>query len=277
MTSPDIAILYPADYFDNAKADDTFEAERQIALDMGFQVATYDFDDGKVRSRIPSGAERASVSLLRGWQAPSPTYYPDVVYPLLEGLGEPLTDPEQYACLRDSERYAPLVSDLMPASENISWDEAMEPGALEGMLDAFGGRAFAKDYVKSVYGLKMIELDDDGSADGAREVLAKIREARGDAFAGGFCIKEWCDFTEQVRVFVLDGKIVLCVEHDGVWSGKVPENVPLDLPSRFYTVDMGFDSTSGRWLVVECGDAQESDCGSEGDMRALYDAIASTC
>lgn len=278
----DMLILYAADYFDHSRADDIFEHERQIAREMGFATALFDFDSGQLFS-VDGGGEldlplfEERKSLYRGWQSSSPSFYDDTVLSLLSELGSPVTSSEAYECLRSSEMYGEYVGHLMPRTINLSFDEAMDEENLRDALSELGGVAFVKDYVKSVRGLRRIELDEDGNVFRALDVLHRIAEYRGNAFAGGFCLKQWCEFDEQVRVFVISHEVGLCCEHDCAWGGGLPADIlsqVLYLPSEFYTVDLGHDSLSGNWFVVECGDGQESDCGSIEKMQEMYKKLS---
>lgn len=204
---PNMLILYTADYFDHSRADDIFEYERQIAREMGFATALFDFDSGHLFS-VDDGSEldrgedlppfEGRKSLYRGWQSSSPSFYDDTVLPLLSEFGSPVTSSQAYECLRSSEMYGKYVGHLMPKTINMSFDEAMDEENLRDVLSELGGVAFVKDYVKSVRGLRRIELNEDGSVFGALNVLHQIAEYRGNAFAGGFCLKQWCEFDEQV-------------------------------------------------------------------------------
>lgn len=83
------------------------------------------------------------------------------------------------------------------------------------------------------------------------------------------------DISEQVRLFIWYGQLVLATAHDGTWLGGIPDisSIPMDLPSIFYTIDYALSSTTGEWFIVECGDGQVSDCGNEYDAQVLYNVL----
>lgn len=272
--------LYPSDYFDPKRADDLFEAERKVALTLGHGVVLFDFDSGKQTdlvlptSYVPksSGLWRHDV-LYRGWQMP-PERYEEMLYPLMLSYGDPVTSPEQYALLHSSEGYAPHVRDLMPASMSLSYNDVQDASIIDEVFDTLGEMVFVKDYVKSVYGMSRIcRRANETWRAAVRSTLEGIHKARGADFAGGYTFKELVDFSEQVRLFVWRGEVIVACAHDGQWSGEVPDNVPTDLPSPFYTVDMAYSPTKGSWLVVECGDGQVSECEGIVEIEQMYAAL----
>lgn len=272
-------ILYPCDYFDHSIADDMFETERQIAIEMGFDVALFDYDSGRLLSvsseiddEFDCEEKKNRYAIYRGWHSSSPGFYDDVVCPLLANLGTPLTSPDEYDLARDYERYEPYLRPLLPPSITENGDEAMHDDFISSVFDELGSPVFVKDSVKSVYGLNRIGAEQ--SDDEIIAFLEDIRDSRGSSFSGYYTFKKWREYSEQVRFFVLDGKVVTAVAHGGEWSGTVSEKIPTDLPCRFYTVDMGYDSISKKWDVVECGDGQESDCEERFAMTDMYMALS---
>lgn len=267
--------VYPADYFDHTCADGFYEQERAYAHDvLGCPVVLIDFDEGHVVNtfgidNVDSSASQESV-VYRGWQV-SPERYKNEIYPLLSRFGVPITSPAQYKTLHASCGYMPYVEHTSPAFIEMDFGEAVEPANIISVFKQLGNIVFVKDYAKSVSGITCLCADN--SVKDIIKALHELRDRRGDDFAGGFVFKAWHTFTEQVRIFVVGGEPVLLVSHAGVWNGDIPDNIPTSLPSSFYTVDMGRDSISGQWLVVECGDGQVSDAEDMTSVEVLYRAL----
>lgn len=266
--------VYPADYFDSSIADGFFEEERQLALQFGAQTVCVNFDDIRLNTatfkpaidNIKQLQQENHIVVYRGWQM-LPQRYQNELYPLMQELGTPLTTPQQYETMHDTKNYEPYVRDLMPGSISMSADEAYEDNKFLDALFMLGDEVYVKDSIKSVPNCNYINKD--MLTNDIREVLENIKQSRGNDFSGTFVFKKWVDFIEQVRVFVIDGNIAACVAHDGVWSGALPYNIPCDLPSNYYTVDMGL-SSDGNWYVVECGDGQVSECEEYDNQVAMY-------
>lgn len=280
-------IFYPADSLDATCADYFFEDERQIAKSMGIRTILIDFmtgevltDDGEDRDRPSNGVENTcdsvsiqEVCVYRGWQMDR-AQYENCVIETMNAYGVPLVSADQYETTHYASEYLPLVEGLTCKKMNIAYDDAMEEDVLLDMFSKLGDRVFVKDYVKSVHNKTWVcRRYNCLPVAGAKRILNEIKESRGQQFSGGYTFKEWLDIDEQVRVFVVGNKIACCIAHDCFWGGEVPTNVPTDLPSPFYVVDMAHDATRDAWYVLECGDGQVSECEGRDNMEKLYQAL----
>lgn len=280
-------IFYPADSLDATRADYFFEDERQIAKSMGIRTILIDFMTGEVLTDDGEGHDWAGesventcdsagmqeVCVYRGWQMDR-AQYETCVIETMSAYGVPLVSPDQYETMHYASEYLLLVEDLTCKTMNIAYSDAMEEDVLLDMFSKLGDRVFVKDYVKSVRNKTWVcRRYNCLPVAGTKRILNEIKESRGHQFAGGYTFKEWLDIDEQVRVFVVGNKIACCVTHDCFWGGEVPTNVPTDLPSPFYVVDMAHDATRDAWYVLECDDGQMSECEGMGNVEKLYQAL----
>lgn len=271
-------ILYPCDYFNHSIADDIFEQERQIAESVGFETALFDFDTFElIGTRRTNPFSKNTQVVYRGWHV-SVDVYKNKLYPLLCELGQPLVSPCDYACMHTTDNYITYIQDIMLPSVSLSYNELIEaPEKLLDIASVLSGSLFVKDGVKSVYGhtrIDFVKYDKRELEVGMREI-EYIKESRGRDFTGTLIFKPFVNIDEQFRAFIINGQLGIALAHDSQWSGVIPDSLPLDLPSPFYTVDMGHNAESEEWFVVECGDGQVSDIDeSKTNIVNLYKKLA---
>ncbi len=157
-----------------------------------------------------------------------------------------------------------------------------------------------KDYVKSEKH-KWAEacfIPDTSDVQHIEKVVTRFRELRGESLEGGLVFRKFEQFkslvahsksgmplTKEFRLFVLDGKIIYWVNYweEGDYAEESP---PVELfaelasrpKSRFFSMDIA-QTTDGRWLVVELGDAQVTGIPDEAQAmdfyRKLFDGLQS--
>lgn len=266
-----MVFIYPADYFaPKQHADDFFENERILAESFGANTVLIDYDSFAITSgSLSDDTVDSEIVVYRGWQMP-PDDYENKLYPIMQRLGHPLTSPISYASLHEIDECMSHLADKMAKSVIVPYEDIYNESVLSNIFEELGNTVFVKDGTKSVYGLAKLELAEQGFAP-VIEHLELLAQQRGDAFTDSFVFKEWLDIEEQVRIFVVDGQAVVFVPHDGYWSGNIPDNIPTDLPSRFYTVDMGY--ANNQWYIIEWGDGQVSECEGTDNQQVLYNAL----
>lgn len=259
--------VYPADYFDAARADDLFEIERQIATQRYQDVVLFDFDSGKPIHGTTS-MNSSDCVIYRGWQMP-PEKYREVLYPLMQEYGRPLVSLDAYENGSLATRYAEYIGAYMLPCISVPYCDIDENVLLSVFAELDADKLFVKDDMKSVMNQTAIYKERIREAE---ELISNIQESRGYNFTGNIIFKPWVNINNQVRAFIYNGKPILLVPHDGIWDGTVPPHIPCNVPSPFYTLDMG-QIADGTWVVVECGDGQVSDIGTEIEIEILYDKL----
>ena len=138
--------LYPADYFDPSRPDETFAAEAAAFEAAGFGVSGIDknaLQGGRPRIRpLPSEGETI---VYRGWML-APEDYAALLEITSRTGAVPLTSLETYLSTHYLPNWYPLIRDLTPETVVLSLEEDLASRLRELGWERF----FIKDYVKSL-------------------------------------------------------------------------------------------------------------------------------
>ena len=290
-----IVVFFPCDYFDNARSDDIYEAERRACVLNCIPFVLVDYEAMRIVSRPSEAIAENSTALWRGWMLDDVKYA--AFCDIARSIGAaPLTTPAMYSACHRFPEYAPSLDASVPGNV-LAWD-SVPAGSMEDasfyrdFMVRIGDGAFVKDYVKSAGEEKLRFLRPDMSDADILSVVNGVRDWRGELFDGGIVVKEAAELECQMRFFLLDGEIVASGSHDenGVEAASFPRDYVSEAAQvarrvriigadgakpRFYTVDIArCASKSGRAVVVECGDGQVSEL-PEGSVESFYKKLAS--
>lgn len=165
---------------------------------------------------------------------------------------------------------------------------------IENALQVFGSKpVIIKDYVKSEkhYWNEACFIPDASNTEHARRVIDRFLELRGESLAGGLVFREFLDLDPigphpqsgmpqfvEFRLFFLDLKLVTCTPY---WDEQIStiapplhefEELAKHIQSRFFTMDIARLKT-GRWVVIELGDAQVAGLPAHLDPSTFYTRI----
>jgi hypothetical protein len=146
------------------------------------------------------------------------------------------------------------------------------------------GPAVLRDYTKSMkhYWHEAAFIPDLADATAAWKVAARLRELRGDDFAGGFVLRRFEEFTgAEVRTWWIHGVCRLVTAHPDTPDDLPPADVGLEavrplvaaLGLPFVTVDLA-RRRDGVWRVIELGDGQVSDRPASTSADTFVAALA---
>ena len=262
-------LLVPADVLRPRRADDHFADEAAAARAAGYPVGLVDHDAlaageaARAVARVPAGPATA---VYRGWMLAAAAYA-GFAAALAERDVTLRTDPEQY---RRGHELPGWYAALQPFTPATVWTVGAGRAAFDAARARLGGgAAVLRDWTKSMkhHWHEAAYVPDLADADAAWAVAARLRELRGDDFAGGFVLRRFERFTgAEVRTWWVDGVCRLVTAHpdtadrpppaDAGVPGLAPAVAGLGLP--FVTADL-VRHADGRWRVIEVGDGQVSD------------------
>lgn len=268
---------------------DRFELEADALVALGIEPswismeAVVDDDLDRALEAVPEGR---GLTVLRSWMLPEEAY--EALY---EGLAERgsylLTDPVAYAtthylpnALAYIEAHTAPTRVMDGADLDEAWGLAQELGPRPRML---------KDHVKSAkeaWPCGFVPADCDRAT--FEDICQTFIAHRGEHFERGLVIRTMLPFAplpsdgagqpcfDEYRLFFCRGRLVSAApyfESEGAQTDfSAFEWLGQRVPSPFFTADIA-RCTSGRWVVVELGDAGVSTLPPSMDPRALYEAL----
>lgn len=273
-----ITILFPSDFFDQNKPDDSFKNEYLAAIDNNINVLLYSYDifleNGKLR--LKGDTSLACRVIYRGWML-KPDKYAEL-YKKLQSIDlQLITSPSEYKRMHSfPEIYPELIEDTAPM---IVYDDP-DKIDYEQIRNSFR-KCMVKDYVKSVKGTDFPKcISTDIGEDEFRGLIRKFLSYRGELYTGGICIKEFLELklynekTNEYRVFYCDNQAVTISRNSGQpeYLPEPPEALVKkysSLNSPFYTVDYA-ETADGSWKIIEAGDGQVSGLSDFQDEVSFY-------
>lgn len=273
-----ITVLFPSDYFDTNKSDDSFIKEYRAAVENQIHVLLFSYDefleDGKLRMK---GDPSLSCAVIyRGWML-KPEKYAELYQKLQYMDLRLITSPQEYRRMHSfPEIYPELIEDTAPM---IVFEDP-EKIDYEQIRKAFR-KCMVKDFVKSVKGTDFPKcIRTDIGENEFRRLIKKFLSYRGDLYTGGICIKEFLELkrynekTNEYRVFYCNNQAITISRNSGQ-----PECLPeppealikkySNLNSPFYTVDYA-ETADGSWKIIEAGDGQVSGLSDFQDAFSFY-------
>jgi hypothetical protein len=295
-------LLVPCDVLRPRRPDAHFAAQAAAAGTVALidhDALTGGGDAAAAVARVPETDD----AVYRGWMLSSDRYA--TMSSALSGRGVTLrTSAAQYRQAHELPGWYSALEAVTPPSVWTAGDSREEFTRAAASLGA--GAAVLRDYTKSMkhYWHEAAYIPDVSDAAAAWRVASRMRELRGDDFAGGFVLRRFETFTgPEVRTWWIGGVCRLVTAHPdtpgdlphtdlpsvlaavgstgkvtdgdvlrGVELARVREAVSgLGLP--FVTADL-VRHTDGRWRVVEVGDGQVSDLPAGVPAEDLIEALA---
>lgn len=229
-------ILYPQDYFNRKKPDESFIDETQETQKL-FEIGTFYSNNNKTGDKV----------LYRGWMLSSEEYDEISIFVKQNNLFL-ITNKEQYYMAHHMNNWYEMVKDLTP--KTIFFKDVNE---LVSKLDELDwSEYFIKDSVKS---LTTTRGSIAKSKDEVIEVLKEIDAKKG--IEGVIALRKVHNFKKEseVRYFSINGDVY---SPAGVSSELAREVAKRFSHLPFISIDIIKDEDNNEWLV-EIGDGQVSD------------------
>ena len=273
-----LTVLFPSDYFEPNKPDESFISEYRAALENHINVILLSYDtfleDGKLQLKGNISTEYPVI--YRGWML-KPEKYAELYEKLQNVDLQLITTPSEYKRMHSfPEIYPELIEDTAPM---IVYDDP-EKIDYEQIRKTFR-KCMVKDYVKSVKGTDFPKcISTEIGEDEFRSLIRKFLSYRGNLYTGGICIKEFLELkrygekTNEYRVFYCNNQAITISRNSGQ-----PEYLPeppealikkySNLNSSFYTVDYA-EMEDGDWKIIEAGDGQVSGLSDFQNAESFY-------
>jgi hypothetical protein len=245
-----VRFLFPSDYFNTKKADESFEDQVVGLQNVGFKTSVISLDAlSSGASRISPPPDSREKVVYRGWMITPEDYFR--LSSVIENAdAEVFTSHHEYLATHYIPNWYPLIHDLTPETRFFSIDDDLEGGLRELGWHKF----FIKDYVKSLK-TSVGSIIEEPSA--IRTVVSEMQKFRG-SIEGGLCVRRVEDFiieTER-RYFIVDGKPFAALSGEEI--PEIVEECAKRINSQFFSVDV-VDCRDGGKRIVEIGDGQVSD------------------
>lgn len=241
-------IIYPSDYFDNAKVDEMFEAEYQAARERGLScllLSTQHLSNGKYT--FSAEIEPHVPVIWRGWMLKQDEYK-RLIDAVTQNGGDMLVSLENYLSSHHITGWYNSCHKYTPETVFLRENDALDPVVDQLKWPAY----FVKDYVKSLTTSRgSIAIN----AEEIREIIDAIKQFRGD-IEGGISLRKVEDIikTSERRYFSLKNKVY---SSDDIVPDLVVE-IAQHIRSPFFSIDMA-ENASGELRLIEIGDGQVSD------------------
>jgi hypothetical protein len=246
LQKTNILFLYPSHPLNRQQVDEQYQKEFALAADAGLSVHHFDIENILHSTIIPALDDNAFI-VYRGWMLTKEKYAQ-----LEDRFGDNLLISTENYC---EAHYLPSwYNDIK--SLTIPSIITNEEDVLEG-FKKFPGKAFMKDYVKS---LKTSKGSIVTSESDILETLSYMKFYRG-ILEGGIVLREVVELIphSETRFFIVDDKIFS--PKKDLTQHKLVEDVVLRMVAKnlpFYSVDIA-TKIDGDEVVVEIGDGQVSD------------------
>ncbi len=254
-------IIYPGDYFNANRVDETFEAECDSARKAGLKsvlLSSQSFHEGKIK--FSGSFEPGQPVIWRGWMLKEKEYR--ALHDAVSNCGaEMWVSPEYYAACHYITGWYELCRDYTP--ETIFLKESDDFSKVTSALQ--WPAWFVKDYVKS---LTTSRGSVARNAEEIQEILAGIKQFRGE-IEGGVALRKFEQLKpdSERRYFSFNHKVFAA---DDVIPDVV-QKIANDIKSPFFSIDMA-ESTAGDLRLIEIGDGQVSDI-KEWDVQRFINML----
>ena len=276
-------ILFPSDYFDINKADESFKNEYETVLESGnFETLLFSYDDWTAERKLKFDRkiDRFTDTIYRGWMM-KPEVYADFYNALKKKNIFLITEPSQYTRFHSFPNIYPKLQE--DTAKMLVYADADKIN-LQEIKNTFS-KFMIKDYVKSVKGTDFPKfIGSDMNEKDFQMLIRKFLEYRGELYTGGICIKEYLDLklydnkTNEYRVFYMNNKIATVSRNSGqpCYTPEPPKELIdkyKNLSSPFYTVDYA-ERSDGTWKIIEAGDGQVSGLSDNQNIRNFYRSMS---
>ena len=292
-------IVFCSEPFYPHKPDYAYEKEAAAALNNGFEIELFSFEDLTENNisnafRKIQPYENEEPAIYRGWMLKPAVY--EILYNELKSRNLILINsPEEYQhCHYFPESYE-IIKNYTPESIFMPYDENFNFENLHSRLAVFGDNPLImKDYVKSRKHEwnEACFISSASNREAVERTVKRFLELQGEDLNEGLVFREFVRFeplanhsksgmplTKEFRLFFLNGTLVYAAEY---WEeGDYREaNLPTDLfagiakdvKSNFFTMDIA-QKTDGSWSIVELGDAQVAGLPDKANENLFYESI----
>ena len=240
-------ILFPSDYFDINKIDESFKNEYEAVLSNGnFETVLFSYDEwiAERKMKLNHKVDTMKNAIYRGWMM-KPKVYENFYRELQKKNIQLMTLPNEYAKFHSFPNIYPELEEN--TAKMLVYDDVGKVD-LKEIKNTFS-QFMIKDYVKSVKGTDFPKcISSDIDEDEFNRLMKKFLEYRGELYTGGICIKEYLDLklygnkTNEYRVFYMNHQIATVSRNSGqpCYTAEPPKKFIekyRNLPSPFYTVD----------------------------------------
>ena len=276
-------ILFPSDYFDINKVDESFKNEYEAVLSNGnFEILLFSYDEWIAEGKLKLNykVDTMTDTIYRGWMM-KPEIYKDFYCELQKKNIQLMTAPNEYEKFHYFPNIYPELEEN--TAKMLVYDDVSKVD-LKEIKNTFS-QFIIKDYVKSVKGTDFPKyISSDIDEDGFNRLIKKFLNYRGKLYTGGICIKEYLDLklhgnkTNEYRVFYMNNQIATVSRNSGqpCYTSEPPKEFIekyRNLPSPFYTVDYA-ELSDGTWKIIEAGDGQVSGLSDNQDIHNFYRLIS---
>lgn len=241
-------LIYPSDYFNPAKADETFEQEFTCARQNGLTCVLLSSEHASMgKYKFSHNFEPDVPVIWRGWML-SPEEYQQLHRAVSLSGGQMLESFDDYIRCHYITGWYEICQKYTPETVLVSADADFDMLTDQLKWPCY----FVKDYVKS---LTTSRGSVAVNADEIREVLKSIEHFRGK-IEGGVSLRRFENLVPESerRYFSLNGKVFSA---DGIIPEVVIEIAQL-IDAPFFSIDM-VENVAGQLRLIEIGDGQVSD------------------
>lgn len=277
-------LIVPSDVLHPRRVDEHFRAEADAARAAGHQVGLVDHDAlvaGNTEHAVARLTAGATPAVYRGWMLTASAYAGFEAALAARGITL-RTSADQY---QRGHELPGWYASLAPFTPTSTWTNGADRASFDTARTALGsGPAVLRDYTKSMkhYWAEAAFIPDLADGTAAWSIADRMRDLRGDDFAGGYVLRRFEPFTgAEARTWWLGGTCRMITAHPDTPDQPPPPDLPtahlasaiagLDLP--FVTVDLA-QRADGQWRVIELGDGQVSDRPTTTPAEAFVDAVS---
>jgi hypothetical protein len=291
---PELRLLFCSDPINPREPDTAFAKEADAARACGLKQRLIDHDAldrshdaAKATKRVRESGPLNAV--YRGWMLRASDYR--LLYDALAAAGIVLVNtPEHYALCHHAPQSYPYVARWSAATTWIDQTDIHDPSAIFTALSVLGAKSVVlKDWVKSQaagYWNEACFIPDVSNRDNVMRVISRFLELQNESLTGGLVFREYVPLVQidghiqEWRSFILDGKSLGCWPGSPTPGGAAPPQelvkaVASSLPARFAVADFALSQT-GRWIVIEIGEAQVSAVPDSAPLSEIFRALAAT-
>ena len=213
-------ILFPSDYFDINKIDESFKNEYEAVLSNGnFEILLFSYDEWIAEGKLKLNykVDTMTDTIYRGWMM-KPEIYKDFYCELQKKNIQLMTAPNEYEKFHYFPNIYPELEEN--TAKMLVYDDVSKVD-LKEIKNTFS-QFIIKDYVKSVKGTDFPKcISSDIEEDEFNRLIKKFLKYRGELYTGGICIKEYLDLklygdkTNEYRVFYMNNQIATVSRNSG--------------------------------------------------------------
>ncbi len=289
-------LIYCDSVFDPKAIDPDYEAEKQAAVQAGFNFSLISYEeltDGNLSKalRLVKPLESKTSGLYRGWML-TPNQYQQLYEGLLARNIELINTPAAYRhCHYLPESYE-IIASQTPKSK---WTTQLNETAILELARQFDDRPLiVKDFVKSEKHdwEEACFIPNASDAEKVKSVVNRLLELRGDALNQGLVFRQFEELefltkhsksgmplTKEFRLFFLKGKLLKVMDYwdEGTYGETQPElekfvDLAQKVQSNFFTMDIA-QKKDGEWIIIELGDGQVAGLPENEDGFVFYQKL----